>query len=85
MLRKINLFILVYISMVSALNLSMFLLGENRIDAYIATNILVYFVSFTVIRPVNRSERAINALNAFLIILFIGIAILRAYEAIIQR
>lgn len=85
MLRKIDLFILVYASMVSALNLSMFLIGENRVDAYVAVNILVYFIAFTVIRPLNRSVKSISILNISLILLFIGIVTLRIYEAVIQR
>lgn len=84
MLRKIELFIFLYVSLVSTLNISLILTGESRVDSYVAANILAYYVSYAIIRPTPSNSLALRSLNAILIILFIALSIMRIYEVIVR-
>ncbi|MEM1623617.1 MAG: hypothetical protein QXU65_06660 [Sulfolobales archaeon] len=62
----------------------MYLLGEDRVDAYTSVNILVYFVSYAVTRPSVGKSKAVRYLNAFLLLLFALVVAWRVYEVLVK-
>ncbi|MEM2499349.1 MAG: hypothetical protein QXI94_04145 [Sulfolobales archaeon] len=62
----------------------MYLLGEDRVDAYTSVNILVYFVSYAVNRPSVEKSQAVRYLNVFLLLLFALIVAWRVYEVLVK-
>lgn len=84
MLRRTDLFLLAYATLVFILNASLFLLSETRVDAYISINILVFYVTYAVIRPIRNPGLAWKILQVVLLFLFIIIVGYRIYEVIFK-
>jgi len=82
LLRKVELLILVYVILTASMNSSLLTLGESRVDAYIAVNILMYFISYAVVRPFSEAPSLVKALNAALLIVFTIIVVFRVYEVL---
>ncbi|MEM4664447.1 MAG: hypothetical protein QW271_01705 [Sulfolobales archaeon] len=70
--------------MTMLLSASIYLLGEDRVDAYTSVNILVYFVSYAVTRPSVERSKAVRYLNMFLLLLFALIVAWRVYEVLVK-
>lgn len=79
----IELFILVYTALASMITATIFLLGESRIDAYIALNILTYYMCYAVVRPGIRRGLIIKMYNVLLLVVMGVIISLRLYEVLI--
>lgn len=84
MRRSIDLFILVYTSLATLVCTSLFVLGEVRIDAYIAINVLMYFISYAIVRPITEVPLLIRMLNLILLLIFAIIVVMRVYEVVFK-
>ena len=82
MLKQKDLFAMIYSSLASSLSLAIYLLGEKRIDAYLAINILIYYITYLVSRPLPREPIHVRMLNTALVIIFIAIVSWRVYEVL---
>lgn len=82
MKRSDKYFILTYITLASTLSLTLFLLNEARVDAYVATNILVYYVCYTVTRPILGRSLLVRIYNVLLLLVVGIIIVLRVYEVL---
>jgi len=51
-------------------------------DAYVAVNVLMYYVSYAIIRPVPETTLTIKILNAVLLAVFSIIVAMRVYEVL---
>lgn len=63
---------------------SIYLLKEQRVDAYVAVNVLIYFVTYAIIRPVVEPSIYTRLLNVVLFLLFIVITAYRIYEVVFE-
>lgn len=73
-----------YVLLATSMNASLFTLGESRVDAYVATNILVYFISYAVVRPFFETPSLVKALNVALLTTFAIIVAFRLYEVLVK-
>ena len=80
MLNRHKLFILIYAFIVTVVETLIFMLGEQRIDAYVAVNILIYYVVYAVVRP--PSSTYSRFLNISLLSIFAVIVAYRIYEVL---
>jgi len=71
--------LLIYISLHTVFISALALLGESRIDAYIAISILIYFISSSIL-PNIRRYTDLKTVDIALITIFIIIVILRILE-----
>jgi hypothetical protein len=81
--RKVDILLVIYTSLVVLSVISLYVLGERRIDAYISLNILAYYTSHGIIRP-NYTSRAVKALNIALFAVFMIIVAFRVYEVLVS-
>lgn len=72
----------IYTSMAMLASASMYLLGEDRGDAYASVNVLTYFVSYAVVRPGSERSRAVRYFNISLLLVFAAIVAWRVYEVL---
>lgn len=79
--KHLNSFLLVYTVLSLLVSVSMYLLNEQRTDAYVAVNVLMYYVSYAVIRPAIENA-SIKVLNAVLVVVFVVIVAVRIYEVL---
>lgn len=84
MLRRVELLLLIYVLLATSMNVSLFLLGENRVDAYVAVNVLTYFISYVVLRPFFETPPLIKVLNTALLLFFTVIVFFRVYEVLVK-
>lgn len=84
MIKRVELFVLIYTLLFSLITPFIYVLGEQRVDAYVAVNILAYFISYTIIRPVPTSSHAVKALNATLLLMFALVVAMRVYEVLLK-
>lgn len=84
MRRGIDLFIFVYTFLSTLICASIFILGEVRIDAYVAINILTYFISYVVVRPTTEAPLLVKVLNLILLLVFAMIVVMRIYEVVFR-
>jgi hypothetical protein len=82
LVRKLELFLVVYTVLTVLMNIALLLVGESRVDAYVSVNILVYFISYTIVKPLHEAPLIIKLLNATLLLLFTTIVIYRVYEVL---
>lgn len=75
-------FTLTYAALASAISLALFLLGEQRVDAYVASNILVYYVCYAVVRPGAGKGALVRAFNVVLLGVMGIVIALRVYEVL---
>lgn len=83
MFKKIEFFVLIYALLATLMNVSLLLLGESRVDAYVAVNVLMYFISYTVIKPFYETPLLVRLLNLLLLTAFSAIVALRLYEVLV--
>jgi hypothetical protein len=79
--RKLSVLILVYTILVVVSAISLYLLGERRVDVYVSLNILSYYVSYAIMRP-SYTSRSIRLLNIVLFAVFTVIVSFRVYEVL---
>jgi len=80
-MRRIEIYMLLTVSIAAIFTASLVLLGEPRIDAYISLAILSHFISAALTRAETEVDRRMfTALNAVLIAVFAAIAALRVVE-----
>lgn len=84
MLKRVDVFLLTYTMLTLILNTSLFLLNETRIDAYISVNILVFYITHAVIRPLRNPGLSWKILQLILLCLFIVIVGYRIYEVLLK-
>ncbi|MFN3268749.1 MAG: hypothetical protein ACK416_05780 [Zestosphaera sp.] len=84
MLRRVELLLLIYILLATSMNVSLFLLGESRVDAYVAVNVLTYLVSYVVVRPFFETPPLIKVLNTTLLLFFTVTVFFRIYEVLVK-
>jgi hypothetical protein len=82
MIAKSNLFLIMYVSLTTAFNSTLLFLGEDRLDAYVALNILSFYISYALLRPFPRLNLALKLLHATLLGLFTLIVAFRVLEVI---
>jgi hypothetical protein len=75
-------FSLLYTGLVALFNSTLLLLGERRVDAYLAVNVLSFYVSYSLARPPARPGAAMTALHILLLTLFAAVVALRVYEVL---
>jgi len=80
--KRLDSFILVYVTLSLLVSASLYLLNEQRMDAYVAVNVLMYYVSYAIIRPVPETTLTIKILNAVLLAVFSIIVAMRVYEVL---
>jgi len=83
LLKRVELLILIYVLLTTSMNASLFILGENRIDAYVAVNVLSYFITYAVVRPFLETPLYVKVLNVALLLSFMIIVALRVYEVLV--
>lgn len=77
-----EIFTMVYTTLAVMLNTSLFLYGEQRVDAYIALNILCFYITYSIVRPARRIGSALKVLHIVLLSLFAAIVGYRVYEVL---
>lgn len=82
MKRASDYFILTYTVLASAFSLTLYLLNETRIDAYVATNILVYYVCYAITRPTQGRSLVVKVYNVLLLLIVGAIIAIRVYEVL---
>ncbi|MEM4482220.1 MAG: hypothetical protein QXK88_04985 [Desulfurococcaceae archaeon] len=80
--RRQELLPFIYVLLVTSMNISLYTLGEKRVDAYLALNVLLYFISYAVVRPFYAAPLLVKALNASLLLVFALIVAFRVYEVL---
>lgn len=75
-------FTLTYVALSSTLSLALFLLGEQRVDAYVALNILVYYICYAVMRPSPGRSLLVRAFNIALLSVMCAVIAVRVYEVL---
>lgn len=79
--KRLSLLIIVYTLLVVISAISLYVLGEKRIDVYVSLNILTYYVSYATLRP-TFTTRAVKFLNIALFVIFAIIVSFRIYEVL---
>jgi hypothetical protein len=77
-------FVLLYVTLSSAFNVSLLLLSESRIDTYVALNILSFYVSYSLARPSTRSATMVRLIHALLLSIFAFLVGSRVYEVLMR-
>ena len=68
----LKLFLILLSILYSITFISLVILGENRIDAYISLYILIYFILYSVLSPIGvRADRLLTKLSYILFSIFI--------------
>jgi len=81
--KKANILLFMYTLLVVLSIISLYLLGEKRVDVYVSLNILAYYVSYAVARP-SYTSRPVRILNIALFVIFTLIVALRIYEVLMS-
>jgi len=83
-LLRVNseIFTMIYTTLAVMLNISIFLYGEQRVDAYIALNILCFYITYSIARPARSIGLALKILHIALLSLFAAIVGYRVYEVL---
>lgn len=81
MQKRLNLLITTYTLLTVISAISLYVLGEKRVDVYVSLNILAYYVSYATLRP-TIINRAVRFLNIALFIVFTIIVSFRIYEVL---
>ncbi|MCC6014719.1 MAG: hypothetical protein LM564_03330 [Desulfurococcaceae archaeon] len=76
-------FTLLYTGLVALFNSTLLLLGERRVDAYVAVNVLSFYVSYSLARPPTRPGVATVVLHVLLLTVFAVVVALRVYEVLV--
>jgi hypothetical protein len=76
-------FALLYTGLVALFNSTLLLLGERRVDAYVAVNVLSFYVSYSLARPPTRPGVATVVLHVLLLTVFAVVVALRVYEVLV--
>lgn len=79
MIRREELFLLLLAFLTTLFNIALVLLGEQRIDVYIALFILVYFVSLTLLGS-SIVEKGLKKVNILFIVIFMLIVTYRIWR-----
>jgi len=80
--RRVLRFAALYTGLVALFNSTLVLLGERRADAYLAVNVLSFYVSYSLVRPPSRSGTATLLLHVALLAIFAAIVSVRVYEVL---
>jgi len=80
--RRVLRFAALYTGLVALFNSTLVLLGERRADAYVALNVLSFYVSYSLVRPPGRPGRATLLLHVALLTVFAAIVSVRVYEVL---
>jgi len=80
--RRTLRFAALYTGLVALFNLTLVLLGERRADAYVAVNVLSFYVSYSLVRPSTRPGLAMLLLHVALLTVFATIVSIRVYEVL---
>lgn len=80
--RRVLRFAALYAGLVALFNSTLVLLGERRADAYLAVNVLSFYVSYSLVRPQTRPGLATLLLHAALLAIFAAIVSVRVYEVL---
>lgn len=76
-------FSILYTGLVALFNSTLLLLGERRVDAYVAVNVLSFYVSYSLARPPTRPGVATVVLHVLLLTVFAVVVALRVYEVLV--
>lgn len=77
-------FVLLYVALSSAFNVSSLLLGETRIDMYVVLNIISFYVSYSLTRPPTKSAIIVRSVHVLLLVMFVFIVASRLYEVFMR-
>jgi len=77
-------FVVLYVTLSSTFNVSLILLGESRADAYVALNILSFYVGYSLARPSSRSAAILRLIHVLLLSIFILLVGSRVYEVLVR-
>lgn len=83
-MKRYEVFLLIYTLLTYALNTSLFMLSESRVDAYISVNILVFYITYAVVKPIRNPGLPWKILQAALLCLFAIIVGYRVYEVLFK-
>lgn len=72
-----------YSGLVALFNIVLALLGEQRVDAYVAVNVLSFYVSYSLTRPPTKPGIVMSALHLLLLSLFAVVVAVRVYEVLV--
>ncbi|MEM2021698.1 MAG: hypothetical protein QXP80_05695 [Zestosphaera sp.] len=75
-------FVVLYAGLTTSFNIALLLLRESRVDAYIALNILSFYVSYSLTRPFPRADVLVKLTHVALLTLFTLIVSMRVYEVL---
>ncbi|MEM0015084.1 MAG: hypothetical protein QXS42_05535 [Zestosphaera sp.] len=76
-------FVMLYTGLTSSFNVLLLLLRESRIDAYVALNILSFYISYSIMRPFPKTNTPVKLLHAMLLTVFMMIVGIRVYEVLV--
>jgi len=82
-MKKIDLFALTLVVMIFISNFMLLYTGEARADVYLSLSILIYYILYSVIPPVEAGKhKEISLLNGGLFIIFLVIVSYRVYQVL---
>ncbi|MEM0020702.1 MAG: hypothetical protein QW039_01190 [Fervidicoccaceae archaeon] len=68
-----------YVILTSILNASLFLLNETRVDAYVSVNILIFYITYAIVKPFRNPGLPGRILQIVLLLIF---AIMISYRVL---
>lgn len=72
-MEGVNAFTIVYVGLATLFNVALLLNGETRVDAYVALNILSYYIAYGLFMRRTRGSLAQRIVNGFLLLVFLVI------------
>ncbi|MCY0867816.1 MAG: hypothetical protein OWQ48_01090 [Desulfurococcus sp.] len=82
MAGRLDLFLLLYTGLVELGGLWLYLLGEKRATTYLAVNILVYLLLYSILKPIPSTLARGRLLTIILFTVFMAIVAYRVYEVL---
>lgn len=84
MWNRLRAFVLTYTALSCLLNAVLYLMAEKRPDAYISTNILAFYTTYALYRPLKRASPKVKLLHVAMLTLFLAIAVYRVYRVVVR-
>ncbi len=81
-MEGVNAFTIVYVGLTTLFNIALLLNGESRVDAYVALNILSYYIAYGLFMRGTRGSLALRIVNGFLLLVFLVIVAYRVWLVI---
>lgn len=79
---RLHRLILTYTALVCLSNAVLYFMAEKRFDAYISINVLIFYITYAIYRPLRSSSLRVKLLHTALLTLFLAIVVYRVYQVI---